>query len=348
MMLAGCAGEPDVQRETLFVFGSESTIDLVDVDPEKRRQVLAQISEELNRMHRDWHPWEPGALTGLNAALSRGERPLLPDSIRELIVRSRPIAMRSDGLFNPAVGRLIGLWGFHGSEFPVTSPPPDEAALQAWRQRVPTLFDLIFDGDAVFSRNPALQLDFAAIVEGVAAERISLLLRAAGIGHALITLGGDVHALGSVGRRPWRVGIRDPFGTPEAVLATVELHDGESLFTSGNYTRFREAPDGARWPHVVDPRSGLPVRGVAAVSVLHPDPLLADAAATALMVGGPARFAELLNRLGIRCAMLLTEQNELMMTASMHERLTLQRQPVPLGPPLGVASRCSPRSPHPE
>ena len=89
----------------------------------------------------------------------------------------------------------------------------------------------------------------------------------------------------------------------------------------------------------------MPSRGVATVSVLHDDPLLADAAATALMVGGPARFSELLNRLDIRCALLMTEENELMVTAAMRQRLSLQRQPVPLGPPLGVAARCSERAP---
>lgn len=341
----GCEREPARVRETLHVFGSEATIELVGVEPAAAGPVLAEIAALLNAMHRDWHAWEPSALTELNAAFARGESARLPETLREPIMRSRPIALRSDGLFNPAVGRLMQLWGFHTSEHPIRTPPPGEAVLAEWRRRVPSLFDLQFDGDRVSSRHPALQLDFGAIAEGLAAERVAAVLRRAGIDHALIAIGGDIHALGQAGGRPWQVGIRDPFGANDAVLAGVELQDGESLFTTGNYARFRQAPSGARWPHVVDPRSGLPVRGVATVSVLHDDPVLADAATTALMVAGPARFAELANRLGIRCALLLTDQNELMLTLAMSARVSLQRQPVPLGPPLGAAGSCSGRSP---
>ncbi len=340
VLLAGCGREPERHRETLHVFGSTAQLDLVDAAPERRTPVLAAIAAELNRLHRDWHPWEPGALTELNAALARGERVPLPASIDELIKHSRPIAMRSDGLFNPAIGRLIAMWGYHTSDYPVRTPAPDDEALQTWRRRVPTLFDLVHDGEQVFSRHPALQLDFAAIAEGAAARRVVALLRAAGLSNALLTLGGDVVALGDAGGRPWRVGLRDPFGEAGSAFASVDLHDGEALFSSGNYARYRTAPDGTRWPHVLDPRSGLPVRGVAAVSVLHHDPLLADAAATALMVGGPARFAELSNRLGIQCALLLTERDELIITTAMQQRLTLQRPVAMLGPPLGIAAPC--------
>lgn len=342
---SGCQRDPPRVRETLHVFGSEATVELVGVSPADAGPVLAEIAALLNAMHRELHAWEPSPLTELNAAFARGDSARLPESIREPIMRSRPIALRSDGLFNPAVGRLMQLWGFHSSDYPITTPPPDEAALAAWRRHVPSLFDLQFEGDRVSSRNPALQLDFGAIAEGLAAERIAAVLRSAGIDNALLAIGGDIHALGRPGERPWQVGIRDPFGATDAVLAGVELHDGEALFTTGNYARFRQAPTGARWPHVVDPRSGLPVRGVATVSVLHDDPVLADAATTALMVAGPARFAEIANRLGIRCALLLTDHNELMLTLAMSARVTLQRQPVPLGPPLGAAGRCSDHSP---
>jgi FAD:protein FMN transferase len=345
LLSVACQPEAPRLRETIHVFGSEATIEIVGREPQHAASVMAEVAELLNRMHRDWHPWEPGALSTLNAALARGESVPLAETLREPIMRSRPIAMRSDGLFNPAIGRLMQLWGFQTSDYPVSSPPPTEAQLAAWRQRVPSLFDLQFDGDRVSSRNPALQLDFGAIAEGMAAERIAALLRGAGIENALLAIGGDIYALGRPGERPWQVGIRDPFGAADATFAGVALHDGEALFTTGNYTRFRQAPSGARWPHVVDPRSGLPVRGVAAVSVLHDDPVLADAASTALMVAGPARFAELANRLGIRCALLLTDENELLVTLAMSERLRLQRQPVPLGPPLGAPGRCSERAP---
>ena len=42
-------------------------------------------------------------------------------------------------------------------------------------------------------------------------------------------------------------------------VAGLDLADGESLFNLGNSNRFREAPDGGRWPHVLDPRPAYTV-----------------------------------------------------------------------------------------
>ena len=92
---------------------------------------------------------------------------------------------------------------------------------------------------------------------------------------------------------------------------------------------------------MLDPRIGRPVRGTAAVAVLHRDPVLADIASTTLMAGGPARFAELVQRLGIHCAVLLTEENEMMITAAMDARLTLLREPVRLGEDVGTPGPCT-------
>lgn len=336
--LVACQREPERRRETLFVFGGEVTIDLAGATPQQAYDALAAVAERFNTLHRDWHAWEPGALTTLNAAFARGERSSPPASIRELIQRSQPLSIRSDGLFDPAIGGLMELWGFHTSEFPVAKPLPSRAQVDAWRAQRPRVTDVVVEGETVYSLNPAVQLDFGGIAEGVAVEEATRVLARHGVNNALLTLGGDVYALGDVAGRPWRVAIRDPYG---GVLGGVELADHEALFASGNYSKFREAPSGARWAHVLDPRTGQPVLGSAAVTVLHRDPVLADIAATTLMVGGPARFADLIERLGVRCALLLTDENELLITAPMQARVSLQREPVRLAPPLGQPGPCS-------
>jgi FAD:protein FMN transferase len=339
--LAGC-GEPPPIRETLLVFGSEAQIELRGVAPARAQAAIAAAADDLQRMHRDWHPWEPGALTDFNTALAGGVAIAAPDPLREPLARARALAAASDSLLNPAIGQLVALWGFHTSEFPITQPAPEPAELLAWRSDVPDIADLepLADG-RLRSRHPRLQLDLTAIAEGFAAAALLQRLRESGIRHALVMLGGDVVALGDAGGRPWQVGVRDPFGASGAVFAGVELHDGEALFSSGSYARYRETPVGGRWPHVLDPRSGLPVRGVAAVSVLHDDPVLADAAATALMVAGPARLAEIAARLGVACVMLLTEDDTLLLSEAMQARLRLLREPTRRAPPLPPAGPCS-------
>lgn len=336
--LAACAAPPP-QQARLRVFGGEARIQLHAADPAQGQAALHALSERFDAMDREWHAFRPGALTTLNAALARGERALAPASIRDLILRSQALSIRSNGMFDPAVGGLMQLWGFHTDTYPITAPLPARAAIEAWRARRPSIADVMVSGEYVSSHNPAVQLDFGGVAEGIAAEEGAKLLLQHGIRHALLSLGGDFYALGSDHGRRWRVNLRDPFG---GTLAEVELDDGEALFASGNFDKFREAPSGARWAHVLDPRSGQPVLGSAAVAVLHRDPVLADIASTSLMVGGVADFAELVRALGIRCAVLVTEENEMILTAAMDARLQLQREPVRLGPPLGAREPCSP------
>ncbi|MCB1561554.1 MAG: FAD:protein FMN transferase [Xanthomonadales bacterium] len=341
LALAGCQQPPPL-RETLVVFGGEADFQIITNQPDQARQALAGINQRLTRYDHEWHAWRPGPLVDINRALARGEAVEAPASVIMLIQRSRPFQTMTDGLFDPAIGGLLAMWGFHTSKFPVTSPAPDETEIKRWRDTLPTLDDVHINGHRVSSDDPAVQLDFGAIAEGIAAEEAARTFSEFGINNALITLGGDVYALGNRHGEPWRVAIRDPFSN---VLAGVELEGREALFSSGNYNKFRESPSGARWPHILDPRTGMPATGVAAVSVLHPDPVLADVAATVLMIAGPARFVDLARRMQLGCALLLTEQNELMITRAMLSRIDLQREPVMLGEPIDLGDSCAPNAP---
>ena len=333
----GCTPEPVLRNEQLLVFGGMAELQLVNAPPVAVDAAMAEIGPTLAEMHRDWHAWEPGPLTAINDAIALGTSAPAPESIQILIRRARELAPRTDYLFDPAAGGLIALWGFHTSEFPVTTPAPDPAAIEAWVRAAPRISDVRIDAGMVYSRNRAVKLDFGGMAEGIAVEAVRDALRRHGIGNALLTMGGDIYAMGDAGGRPWQVGIRDPYG---GVLAGVQLGPDEALFSSGNYNKFRAAPDGGRWPHILDPRTGHPVRGSAAVAVIHPDAVLADVASTALFVAGPARFAEIALRLGVSCALMLTEENELLITTAMEARVDLQRQPVRLGRAIGEPGPC--------
>ena len=86
-----------------------------------------------------------------------------------------------------------------------------------------------------------------------------------GIRNALINIGGNILALGQHGDRPWRVGIQHP--RKSGALATLDLHDGEAIGTSGDYQRYFMVGN-VRYCHLIDPRSGYPVQGVQAVTIL--------------------------------------------------------------------------------
>jgi FAD:protein FMN transferase len=340
LVLVACTPSAPPRTEQLLVFGTTVDIELRAAAPEKAQAALTQIAVLLNRREREWHAWETSDITRINAAFAAGRSAEAPASVIALVERSQQLSQASEGLFDPAIGGLIGAWGFHTSAYPVLTPAPSREWLDAWRGARPRITDVAIVGSQLSSTNRRAQLDFAAIAEGEAAQSMLGILREHHIHHALVSMGGDVVALGDGDGAPWQVAVRDPF---EGILAGVELGDGEALFSTGNYSKFRESPTGARWSHILDPRTGYPARGAAAVVVLHTDPVLADAAATALFVGGPAGFERLVRALRLGCAMMVTEENEMLVTAAMKQRLTMLRDPVPLGAPLDMGTGCAGR-----
>ena len=78
--------------------------------------------------------------------------------------------------------------------------------------------------------------------------------------------------------------------------------------------------------HVIDPRSGRPSRGIASATVLHPDPALADAAATTLMIAGPEEWPAYARRLKVELAMIVLPDGTVELTPAMAARVEFQRE----------------------
>lgn len=315
--LTGCAPSPAVVEQRLYVFGTLVDLSVVASDAKRCAAVMHSVGAGFARMHRDWHAWKPGALTALNAGLARGERVATEPSIIDLIRGSTATYRSSQGLFDPAIGALVGLWGFHDDEMPVGALPA-RASVERLLQRQPTMNDLIVDGAEVSSRNNAVQLDFGGYAKGVALDWALDMLAEAGCGDAIVNLGGNLAAMGQRGERLWRIGVRHPQG--DGVIAAVDVVGREAVVTSGSYERYREQ-DGVRYPHIIDPRTGYPAQQAASSTVIHRDAALADAAATALIVAGPKRWAEVARDMGVREAMLIDSDGNVQLTPAMRERV---------------------------
>ena len=338
LLLAGCQPGGPVTHERLPAFGSTVEIEIGGGDRDRNKQAIAEAAALLDRRTREWHAWKPSDLTRINAAFKAGQAVEAPDSIIDLVRRSQAFSRSSDGLLDPAVGGLVELWGFHAAKFPVTTPAPSAGQIETWVQSHPSVLDISIQGHNLSSRNPAVQLDFKAIAEGVVAQNLADIFHRHGIANALISFGSDAYALGIGDSRSRHVGMKDPYG---GALGGVDLGDGEAFFSSGNYNQFRETINGGRWGHILDPRSGMPARGAAATGVLVDDPALADAASTALSVAGPSGFAHIVAQMKIRCAVMVTDENELLITTAMQKRMQFQREPVLLGKPLNAGTECS-------
>jgi thiamine biosynthesis lipoprotein len=318
LLLTACGKEP-LYHEQGYVFGTLVDVSIYGEDEAKARAAVGEVLGEFQRLHDLLHAWQPSELSELNAAIAKGERKAVSPELAAMLRDAAQLSGQSGGLFNPAIGGLIGAWGFQSDEFQPVLPEAEKiAALVAAN---PRMSDLVFDGDKVGSRNPAVQLDLGGYAKGHALDRAAELLRERGMHNALVNIGGNVMALGRHGDRPWRVGIQHP--RKSGALATLELRDGEAVGTSGDYQRYFEL-DGRRYCHLIDPRSGDPVQGVQAVTILTRGPragLLSDGASKPLFVAGKDGWRAAAQRMGLPEAMLVDGEGVIHLTAALRKRL---------------------------
>lgn len=194
-------------------------------------------------------------------------------------------AERTDGDFDPALGRAAELWEAHGR-----SAPPPEAERRAWAGR--RLYrsvgiDRWRGSDVVVRMDARVGLDLGGIAKGYGVDRAVTMLREWGIDSALVNVGGDLYALGaSPEGDPWRIGVRSP-ERADTLATTLPVTD-QAVATSGDYARFFEH-GGRRWHHLLDPATGEPRRSVRrSLTVAAASCMEADAAGTAAFGLEPA------------------------------------------------------------
>lgn len=323
-MLSGC-GPSAPWRQESFVFGTRVELLITGVPEAKALAAGSQVLAEFDRLHRTYHAWQPSALSALNAAIAAGKPMEVSPEFAGYIRQLQQLAADSDYLFDPGIGRLIALWGFHSDEFKTRLP--DETALAALTKQRPSIADIQLDGLRVTSRNPAVALDFGGYLKGVALDRAAQILRTAGIHNALINIGGNVMALGTKNGVPWRVGIQHP--RPATVggapLASLELRDGEALGTSGDYYRFFEI-NGRRYCHLLDPRTGYPAMGTQSVTILIPPGATAgmrsDVLSKPLFIAGDAWLRQA-SKLNVIAALKVGAGGTAIATPAMRSRLKM-------------------------
>lgn len=312
-IVAGCERQQHLVEQQLLEFGTIIEITMITEDLTQAEKLLAEIEQQLRIQRNQWHAWEDSDLTRFNEALDRDASAELPVSLTHLLKLSRHYHEASGGLFNPALGKLVAAHGFHGSE-------PDADAIAEIKRDIPGMQDLSVEENIAVSSNPHLQIDLGGIAKGYALELLGDYLDKNGIDHYIINAGGDMVTSGNRFGRAWRIGIQNPFAP--GVVASLEIEGKQSLFTSGNYHR-RYWRGEVLAHHIIDPRNGKASSGQSSATVLNGDPVLADVAATALMIDGLRSYHGLASSLQIEDYLLISEQREIIMSRSMADKVKI-------------------------
>ena len=196
----------------------------------------------------------------------------------------------SDGLFDITSGVLRRAWDFKAKRVPARAELERILELVGWHR-------VRWHPPRLVLPLAGMELDFGGYVKEYAADRVAELCRERGVQHGMVDLGGDLAAVGPHPQgKPWVVGVRHP-RHPRSALATLRLHSG-ALASSGDYERYMIV-DGKRYGHILNPKTGWPVEGLASVSVVAARCLIAGTASTIAMLKGSREGLRWLDALGL-------------------------------------------------
>jgi FAD:protein FMN transferase len=272
------------------------------------------IQDQLDAVVAQMSTWEPTSdLSRFNDAPANSWQ-TLPAEFFSVLEYALQVARDSDGAYDPTAGALVNTWGFGPTQrySDAAFIAPTDAQLAAARARC-GWHRIELDIASRRALQPGgIYVDLSAIAKGFGVDQVARRLLQLGIDSFLVEVGGELRGEGTrPDGQPWWVALEQPL--PDALInatnASTEMETvvalyGWSVATSGDYRRYFESGD-TRYSHTIDPRNGLPIRnGLASVTVLHRDCMVADAWSTALGVLGTEEGLTYANRTGL-CALFV-------------------------------------------
>jgi thiamine biosynthesis lipoprotein len=265
-----------------------------DADPAYLRAAGEEALDEIEAVEARISAFRPSSdLAHLNARAALGPVIVEPRTFR-FLEQAQALSRATDGAFDPTVGPLLACWNLAGGgNAPDAAKLPSPEEIDAARALVGMERNVWLDEETQTVRfaRPGVRLDPGGIGKGYALERALDLLEEAGVRNVL--LHGGTSTIGARGAPApdapgWTVAVAHP-RLPGRHLARVCLRDA-ALSVSAAHGKAIEI-DGQRFGHVLDPRTGWPVRGALAAAVVAASPTDTDALSTGLLVLGPTGIA---------------------------------------------------------
>lgn len=283
LMLAGCgaqtSAEESSQSREVYAMDTVMTLEAYGQNAD------AALDEAVAEIERLDALWSIASSDGEIAQLNAEKQITASADTLALLTRAKEISAATGGLFSTTIAPLMEAWGFTSGDYRV----PDEAELSALLAHVDD--EEIAISDSTVTIPADAEVDLGGIAKGFTSARVMEIFRENGVENGILSLGGNVQALGT---KPdgslWRVGLQDP-ADERALFATLELAD-KAVITSGAYERNFEQ-NGITYHHIIDPRTGYPAEsGLSSVTIVSDDGTLADGLSTALYIMGKEAAVE--------------------------------------------------------
>lgn len=236
------------------------------------------------------------------------------EEVFRLIERSIRISEFTQGSFDITYGSIDKrLWNFDKNM--KSLPDPKKAKKMV---RLIDYKNILLDQNeqTVFLKNKGMRIGFGGIGKGYAAEMAKAIMKKNGVTSGIVNASGDLTAWGhQPDGSPWTIGIAHPDGAhmPFSYMNITNM----AVATSGNYEKF-VVINKKKYSHTINPRTGLPVRGIKSVTVISPNAELCDALATPVTIMGINAGLDLINQIkGVEC-IIIDDYNKLYTSRNIH------------------------------
>lgn len=205
----------------------------------------------------------------------------LSTDTKDIVSKALEINKTTNGAFDISIYPLMVKWGFTTQKYNV----PSKNEISKLLKDVDSS-KIIFDeksGNIKLKEN--MKIDLGGIAKGYTSNRVMQIFREHGVKSGLVSLGGNVQALGTkTDGTAWQIAIENPDKSSD-YIGVVSVKD-KAVITSGGYERYFEK-NGKTYHHILDPETGYPAEsGLKSVTIVSDDGTLADALSTSLFVMG--------------------------------------------------------------
>lgn len=247
---------------------------------------------------------------------SGGQPVTVSEETAQIISFALEMAQRTGGALDPTIYPVLTAWGFTTDSKQV---PSQQQIAQLLEQ---VGYDRIQLNGTELTVPDGMELDLGAVGKGYTADLVTEILRRHGVTSALISLGGNIQAIGS---RPdgsdWRLGIRAPWESGNLGVLTVS---DAAVVTSGGYENYFDDEQGNIYWHILDPSTGYPAdSGLQSVTIVGREGKMCDALSTALFVMGAQSAEQYWRENGGFEMLLVTDSGEILITEGIAEDFTL-------------------------
>ena len=325
------------------------------------KDVTQDIKEELDKLEKEQLSWreDSSVVSKINADAQKGIKTKLDSDMTSWVEDSLELAKRSNGAFDPTIGRLTRLWNIEGDNPKVPSKQEIKNTLEDTgytkihlekvesqntantkknvdkdiKDNTAKNKEISEDTSQNTNTNESVSsiyigdkctLDLGAVGKGIACDVVQdYLKKQKEVSGAVIAVGGSILLYGSkADGSDWNVAVQNPRGQDGEAMGVLSLSGTTNVSTSGDYEKYF-MQDGKRYHHILDPSTGYPAdSGLISVTIVSDSGLLSDGLSTACFVLGKEKGEKLLETYGAE-GVFIDQNKKVTVTEGLKDKFTI-------------------------